>query len=103
LADHEPLRLAVDVGGLSDADLGTLDALAHATLACRRLGTEIVLVQASQDLRNLIALAGLARVVRCVPASVVESRGEAEEREEAGGIQEEGDAADAIGGGFENL
>ena len=54
-----------DVSGLDCADLGTVDALARVALRLRREGAELRLDGASTQLRNLIALAGLARILAC--------------------------------------
>jgi hypothetical protein len=47
-----------------EADLRSVDALAMLQLAAKRLGGGIVLREASDDLRGLIALAGLEGVLR---------------------------------------
>jgi len=78
-----PSTIAFDVGGVA-ADGLALDALARLQLAARRFGLELRLCHASSQLLDLIALAGLGEVLR------VEVEGEAEEREESGGAQEEG-------------
>ena len=44
-------------------DLGTVDAIARIALAARRRGRRVVVVGASVHLRELLALAGLARIV----------------------------------------
>ena len=89
-ADGEVL---CDAGGLIDADVAAVDAIARLWLAARRLGRELTVRNASPDLLQLLALCGLAGVV--TPAkSGVEMRRQAEEREEAGGVEEERDPAD---------
>lgn len=61
----EPARtLRCEVAGLA-ADALTLDALARLALAARRSGGELALGGASPALRELIALTGLAGVLRC--------------------------------------
>jgi ABC-type transporter Mla MlaB component len=45
------------------ADLRSVDALASLQLAAKRLGGAVVLQGASDDLRRLIALAGLEQVL----------------------------------------
>jgi ABC-type transporter Mla MlaB component len=79
-----------DLGALTDADLGTIDALARLQLTSRRLGSQMGVRNAPAGLRDLLLLVGLAQVVRLR----VEASGQAEEREEALGVQEEGDPAD---------
>jgi STAS domain-containing protein len=82
-----------DVGGITGADIGTVDALARLQLTARRRGSDVQLKDASPCLRNLLALAGLADVVRCSAGSV-DSGGQAEHREEPGRVEEERDPAD---------
>jgi hypothetical protein len=79
-----------DLGGLTDADLGTIDALARLQLTGRRLGCQVGVRNAPPGLRELLLLVGLGRVVRLW----VEAGGQAEEREVALGVEEEGDPAD---------
>jgi ABC-type transporter Mla MlaB component len=88
-ADH----VICDVGGLDDPDAGTVDALARLQLTARRLGSRIRLRNACGKLQNLLALMGLGDVVPC-GGSPFESRGQAEQREQGLGIEEEGDPAD---------
>ena len=83
-----------DASALVQADLGTIDGLARLALATRRLGHGLRLCQASPELTGLMALVGLAGVVRCAE-SAVEPRRQAEHREELGGVEEEDDPADA--------
>jgi ABC-type transporter Mla MlaB component len=75
--------IACDVGALARPDAGAIDALARLALAVRRLGLEIRLTGASQELVELLALAGLGEVLG------VEPRGQTEEGEQGVGIQEE--------------
>jgi anti-anti-sigma regulatory factor len=82
-----PGRIVVDVGACA-ADAVTLDVLARLQLAARRLGRHVRLRGASDDLRRLIAFAGLDDALR------VEPRREAEEREERLGVEEEGELRD---------
>ena len=63
--------------------LRTVDLLAHLQLVARRHGHELQLVHASPELEGLIALVGLDVVLRLEP------RREAEEREDAIGVEEE--------------
>ncbi len=74
--------LVVDVGALAP-DAATLDALAGIQLMSRRLGLDARLRNASADLLDFIAFAGLAGVLR------VETRREAEEREQRLRVEEE--------------
>jgi hypothetical protein len=80
--------LVVDVGEIGAPDVRTIDALARLQLAVRRLGRELRLRRVSSDLLGLLVLAGLADVLRIEPV------GQAEEREERPGVQEERDLDD---------
>jgi hypothetical protein len=81
------LRLSCDVGGLP-ADGTALDALARLQLAARRVGLELELCNASNDLCCLIRFTGLDEVLR------VEPQREAEEREERLHVEEERELGD---------
>jgi hypothetical protein len=79
-----------------EADVATVDLLARITLEARRAGAGVRVQHASDELRDLLALAGLADVVPCLDDSVVEPRRQAEHREELLGVEEEGDRSDPI-------
>jgi hypothetical protein len=65
------------------ADLGTVDVLARLKLAAGRSGVEFRLREAPAELEELITFVGLAEVLG------VEPRGQAEEREQGVGVEEE--------------
>ena len=69
----------------------SVDALGRLQLGARRQGQEIRLRDASSELLELIAFAGLRDVLR------VEAGGQAEEREERVGVEEERELDDAAG------
>ena len=69
-------------------DLGTVESLARLQLAARRCGVELQLAHVSDELRELIIFAGLAEALRLEP------RGQAEEREERVGVEEERELGD---------
>jgi hypothetical protein len=77
-----PGPIVVEAGALAP-DAGTLDVLARVQLAARRVGLEARLRNASGELLDLIAFAGLAEVLR------VELEREPEEREQRLGLEEE--------------
>lgn len=87
-------RILVDVSAMTDPDCGTVDDLARLQLAARRLGQRVVLFGAGPRLIELVELAGLAEVLPAVAPSGVEMGGEAEEGEEALGVEEERDPPD---------
>lgn len=74
-------RVACDARAL-EAELAAVDALARLALVARRLGCPLKLRRASPQLRDLVAFCGLA------PALGVQREGQAEEREQALGVQE---------------
>lgn len=55
----------IDVSAIVAPDARSVDALARLTLEARRLGLRLVFVDASPELRDLVAFAGLAAIVRC--------------------------------------
>ena len=82
-------ELAVcDVCGLP-ADAVSLDALARIGLAAHRLGRRVCLRGATGALSDLVALAGLEAVLPLEPGR------QAEQGEQAVGVQEEGELPDA--------
>jgi ABC-type transporter Mla MlaB component len=76
-----------DVGSLR-ADAIAVDALARIQLAARRMGRRVVLRHAAGDLRDLLAFVGLAGVLRIEPG------GQAEQREQRVGVEEERELGD---------
>ena len=85
-----------DVRSVTRPDAAAVDALARLQLIARRRGRRIGLRGASPELRELLALMGLSEVLPCAEGSGLETVGEAEQREPAGGVQEEGDAGDPV-------
>jgi hypothetical protein len=82
--------LECDVAGVGNPDLRTVEALARVGLVATRMGSGIRLRSASVELLDLLAFCGLPLEL------VVEGEGEAEEREEARRVEEEGDLGDPI-------
>jgi ABC-type transporter Mla MlaB component len=82
-----------DVGAMKP-DAVTVEALARLQLTARRLGRRIRFEDAPPELQRLLGLMGLDEVLPCGAASGVEPSGQAEEREQARGVQEEGDPGD---------
>ena len=85
-------RVECDCSGLITADLCTVEALARLELTAARHGSALVVDRAPPSLVELVAFAGLARILRLG----VEVGRQPEHREEAGGVQEEADAGDAV-------
>ena len=77
-----------------EPDAVTVEALARLQLTVHRLGRRIRFKDASPELERLLRLCGLEEVLPCGPASGLEPRGQAEEREQARGVQEERDPGD---------
>jgi hypothetical protein len=84
-----PAPIVVDVGALAP-DALTIDVLARLQLAARRLGRRVQLRNVSDELRKLIAFVGLAEVLELG----LEPIGEAEEREDRLGGEEERELGD---------
>ncbi|MEX0816403.1 MAG: hypothetical protein WD027_03075 [Gaiellales bacterium] len=82
-----------DVGAMNP-DAVTVEALARLQLTARRLGRRARFKDASPELQGLLCLLGLDEVLPCGGESGLESRGQAEEREQARGVQEERDPGD---------
>ncbi len=81
--------IVCDVAGLITADATTIDALAQLALTLRRLGFQIRLRHASDELLELIELVGLGAVL------AVEPVGQAEERKQPLRIEEERELGDS--------
>ena len=82
MAAPRPSEIVCDAGALPP-DAESLDALARLCLHARREGLELRLRGASRELRDLLAFAGLAGVLGLEPG------GQAEQREERRGVEEE--------------
>jgi hypothetical protein len=94
--------VVIDVTGLEAVDLETVDALARVALVVRRCGADARVVGAGLALDGLLRLCGLAEALGIDPVAVEPGR-QPEQREEAGGVQEEGDAGDLRTIGLEDL
>jgi ABC-type transporter Mla MlaB component len=89
ILEREPATVLVcDVGAVGRADLGIVEALARVRLMARRLGCAVQLRRASMDLVDLLALIGLRRELP------LEVERQAEQRKEAGRVEEERDPGD---------
>jgi hypothetical protein len=80
--------LILDCSALPEADATQLDGLARLVLGLRRRRCQIRLANPGEGLLDLIEFAGLGEVLR------VEPGWEAPEREEARGVEEEGQLGD---------
>jgi hypothetical protein len=78
----------LDCGWLRDPNAASIDQIARLHLAARRCGCELELTNVNPCLLELIDFAGLAEVLR------VEVGGQAEEREQSRGVEEEGQLGD---------
>ena len=83
-----------DVGALVDPDAVTVDALARLALTVRRLGCEIRLRHASVELHELLSFVGLRGALPLCVVLPLGGRGQTEEREQGGGVEEEADPGD---------
>src|SRR5262249_46323306 len=77
-----------DVDHVRCADFATVDALARASLNARRLGARLRVVNATPELEAVIGFAGREEVL------LGRRQRQAEEREEAFGVQERREADD---------
>ena len=73
---------------IKDPDVSVVDRLARLQLGLRRAGYACRLAETDEELRSLIELAGLSGVLG------VEVQRQPEEREEPGGVEEEGELSD---------
>ncbi|MFL5757829.1 MAG: STAS domain-containing protein [Chloroflexota bacterium] len=89
-------RVVCDVTSSELIDLATIDLIARLALAAKQLGCEFSVRAAPGAVPELLALIGLAEVIACDDASVVEPRRQAEEREEPLRVEEEHDPRDSI-------
>jgi hypothetical protein len=90
MTERTPSQIVCDVGALTpDAD--TIETLARLQLEARRCGVELRLRNVSLELGELLELTGLRDVLR------VEAEGQAEEREERLGVEEERELDDPAG------
>jgi len=87
-----PWTVILDAALLGRPDLGTIDMLVRLQLAARRAGGVVLLRDEGDELRDLIGLVGLAGVL------LLEADGQSEEREQALGVEEEGELGDLAGG-----
>lgn len=78
-----------DVAHVRCADFATVDALARAALNAHRFGARLRVVNGTPELEELIVLAGLDEVL------LGRRRRQTEQREEAFGVEERGEAGDA--------
>ncbi|HEX5936969.1 MAG TPA: STAS domain-containing protein [Actinomycetota bacterium] len=87
-----------DVGGLDDPDALTVDVLARLQLTALRRGRRLGFRDACGELRDLVEFLGLGDVLPCAgpcaDASGLEPSGQSEQREQALGVEEEGDPRD---------
>jgi ABC-type transporter Mla MlaB component len=95
-------RAVCDVGGMHP-DAATLDVLARLQLTAHRLGCQIQLRRARDELQGLLALTGLSEVLPVVGALRLEPSGKAEERKQARGVEEEADPGDLTARDLEHL
>lgn len=89
-------ELICDVSALVDPDAVMVDAIARLHLTARRLGRKVRFHNACGELRDLLALVGLSDVVNC-EESGLEPGGQAEQREQGLGVEEEAEPPDLPG------
>lgn len=89
-------RVICDVGMVVDPDAVTVEALCRLQLTARRLGRRVQLLDAYGRLRDLLSLTGLSGILPPCADLPLEPRGEAEQREQPRGVEEERDPADPV-------
>jgi ABC-type transporter Mla MlaB component len=94
LAAGDADEVVCDVRAVVDPDAVAVDALARLQLTARRLGLEVRVRHACSELQSLLSLTGLDDVVPLCPQLPLEPRGQAEEREQPRGVEEETDSGD---------
>jgi ABC-type transporter Mla MlaB component len=87
-----PPLIEVDLGALSRVDLSTIELLARLQLIAQRGGSRLMVCNPPDGFGDLLSLLGLESYLS-VRVDVVR---QPEQREESGGVQEEGDPADPI-------
>lgn len=91
----EPERIDCDAR-LAPAELAMVERLARMQLVAREHGFRMRLHNASPELIRLLELCGLCEAFGLPVGGRLDPRRQAEHREEARGIEEEGDPADSI-------
>jgi len=84
-----------DVAAVGDPDVATVDAVARLQVTARRLGRQIVLRHACDELRQLLFLVGLSDVVPLTGGP--QPGGKGEEREQTRGVEKRVDPGDSPG------
>lgn len=109
LDHHQRGPVLCDVGTCGYPDLATVDALARFRLLTQRTNRQIFLMNTGEELRALIAFAGLARSLPALrlPGRVLRLSVQPERKPHQGeqplGVQEEGDLLDHASIKLENL
>jgi ABC-type transporter Mla MlaB component len=94
LADADPSSVLCDVGRFLRPDAVVVELLMGLQLVAGRFGYRIRLRGAGGELRDLLDLMGLSDVVQLEADLVLEPQRQAEQREQARGVQEEADSGD---------
>ena len=92
-----------EIGHITHPDLGTVDTLARLQLEAGRLGSSICLHHASPTLRALLDLVGLGGVLPSWAGSALGLEGQAEERKQPVGVEEEVEPSDQTVRDLEDL
>jgi hypothetical protein len=99
----QEVTFAIDVDGV-EPNAVTVDGLAQLQLAARRIGSRVVLRNASEELLELVTFMGLAEILVDERGSLgIEPGRQAEEREEGRRVQEERQLDDPAARDLEHL
>jgi ABC-type transporter Mla MlaB component len=96
-SEESPARVSLlvcDVGALKKPDVVVVDALARLQLAVKRLGCQLQLANAREDLQELLDLMGLSEVFPLYDGVNLKTIGQSEEREQTRRIEEETNSGD---------
>ncbi len=80
--------VVLDCSSITQSDLTTVEHIARLQLCLKRGGCELGLYEPDEELRALLALAGLSGVLG------VQVQRQTKKREEPGGVEEEGELPD---------
>jgi hypothetical protein len=88
--------LVCDLAEIREPDAVAVEAVARLQLTVRRAGKRLRCLDAGPRLRELVALMGLDGVLPLDAPLPVQPGRQAEQREQARGVQEEGDPRDPV-------
>jgi hypothetical protein len=94
--NEDPTLVVLDVDASLGPDLAAVEVLARLQLEARRAGYRVQLRGASRELRELLELSGLQKILPCGAPSRLEPGRQVEQREQPLGLQEERDPGQPV-------